>query len=132
MASPKDGKAGTAVSPVEPKAAKEAVVADPGEAFAAEARESQKQPAQRGTTKVPAHKPTAEENKKKKSWLEIELNDQDGEPVAGEPYEVRLPDGTAIASGTLDEHGRARIENIDPGTGKVTFPRRDASVWSKK
>jgi hypothetical protein len=49
--------------------------------------------------------------------------------VPGEPYRVTLPDGTTVADGTLDEKGYARVENIDPGTCKVTFPNRDKSAW---
>lgn len=62
---------------------------------------------------------TAEEH-----WLEIELVDDEGLPVAGERYTVELPDGSVI-SGRLDDHGQARHEGIDPGTAKVSFPDLD-------
>ena len=77
------------------------------------------------------YKSKSEENKAKKSWLAIFLKDQDDEPVPNEPYEVKLPDGTTVASGTLDAHGKARVEGIDPGQGQVTFPNRDKTVWQK-
>ena len=69
--------------------------------------------------------PNAPENQDKKHWIEIQLNDQDGNPVPGEPYKITLPDGTTIADGTLDDKGHARVDNIDPGTCQVTFPNLD-------
>lgn len=59
-------------------------------------------------------------------WLELELvDDRDPpRPVAGEPYRVRLPDGKTI-EGTLDEEGRALLEELPPGECTVEFPQRD-------
>jgi hypothetical protein len=45
-------------------------------------------------------------------------------------YEVKLSDG-AVASGTLDEKGLARIEGIPPGNCEVTFPDLDGEAWEK-
>jgi type VI secretion system secreted protein VgrG len=81
---------------------------------------------------APTHDPDSEENKDKKHWIEIELLDEAGKPVAGEPYQVTLPDGTTVADGTLDEKGWARVDNIDPGTCKVTFPNLDKEAWEPK
>jgi hypothetical protein len=67
---------------------------------------------------------------KKTSWVEIELIDDEGLPVAFEAYRVQLPDDSII-DGTLDGRGQARIEGIDPGTCKVTFPDRDAKDWKR-
>ena len=55
---------------------------------------------------------------------------EDDEPVPGEVYRVTLPDGK-VAEGTLDEKGFARVEGIDPGTCKVTFPNLDQEAWEK-
>ena len=63
-----------------------------------------------------------------KTWIEIELVDEDGVPVAREPYTLNLPDGD-IRSGTLDSRGRARVEDIDPGTCEVSFPEIDRREW---
>ena len=60
-----------------------------------------------------------------KTWIEIELLDQNLKPVPNEPYEIHLPDGSR-RRGTLDENGRARIEGIDPGTCEVTFRNIDS------
>jgi len=58
-----------------------------------------------------------------RSWIEIELVDDEGNPVPDEPYTIVTGDGTS-RSGTLDARGRAREEGIDPGACKITFPRR--------
>jgi uncharacterized protein (DUF2345 family) len=67
----------------------------------------------------------------KKTWFEVKLEDVEGKPVAGEPYKVTLPDGT-VSEGTLDDKGKARIDGIDPGSCKVTFPNMDKTVWKPK
>ena len=81
---------------------------------------------------APTHNPNDPANKDKKHSIQIKLVDQEGNPVAGEPYKVTLPDGTTVADGTLDEKGQASVENIDPGSCKITFPQRDKSVWKPK
>ncbi len=78
---------------------------------------------------APGHDPNSPENKDKKSWIEIKLVDEDGKPIAGEPYQIKLPDGTTVADGTLNEKGIARVEHLDPGTCKVTFPNLDQDAW---
>jgi type VI secretion system secreted protein VgrG len=62
------------------------------------------------------------------SWIEIELIDEQGQPVAGEAFEVLLPDGKKIA-GTLDRFGQAHVAVPDPGLCQITFPRLDAAAW---
>jgi hypothetical protein len=62
-------------------------------------------------------------------WIEIVLTDDQGNPVAGEAYFVELPDGSSI-SGRTDANGRARVEGVDPGTAKVSFPDMDKSVYT--
>jgi hypothetical protein len=66
--------------------------------------------------------------RKKKTWVEVELVDQDGDPVPDAQYQVELPDGTT-KTGKLGTNGRARISDIDPGTCKISFPDFDASDW---
>ena len=41
--------------------------------------------------------------------------------MPGQAYHVVLPNGD-IVEGTLDDQGKAKIEHIDPGECKVTFP----------
>lgn len=65
-----------------------------------------------------------------KTWIEIVLRDEDGVPVANEPYRLTLPNGER-RSGTLDARGFARVDGIDPGTCDVTFPRIDGREWRR-
>lgn len=61
--------------------------------------------------------------------VEIELLDDEGHPVPGEPYRITLPDGTT-RTGTLDDRGKARISGIaQAGNCQVCFHRRDAAAW---
>lgn len=65
------------------------------------------------------------------TFVEIELLDMQGQPVAGESYVIALPGGTQH-SGVLDERGRARVDGLDPGNCQVTFPdldRRAVERW---
>jgi hypothetical protein len=64
-----------------------------------------------------------------KHWIEIELIDDAGNPVAGELYFVELPDGSTL-SGRTDGQGRARVDGVDPGTAKVSFPDLDKSLYT--
>ncbi len=134
MPSPKDGKAGAAVSPAEPKEAKEADMADPGEVEKIKAEQRKTQTGKYGSVQIKPNKPpkTKEEKAKKKSWIEIELKNKKDRPVPGEPYRITLPDGQTVAEGTLDEKGFARVEGIDPGTCKVTFPNLEKQAWKPK
>jgi len=68
--------------------------------------------------------------REKKHWIEIALVDEDGNPVPGHSYQVRLPTGQVL-SGSLDSRGLARIDGIDPGTGKVTFPEIERRGWNR-
>ena len=65
---------------------------------------------------------------KPKTWISIALKDHQGKPAAGERYMIHLPDGTT-EHGMLDAQGKARVEGIDPGTAKVSFPDMDDEKW---
>lgn len=65
----------------------------------------------------------------KTHWIEIALMDEDGTPVSGESYRVKLPN-SRVLTGNLDSRGVARIEGIDPGTCQVTFPDLDQDAWN--
>jgi len=134
MPSPKSGNAGSPVPPAEPKPAEEADKADPGEVSKVKAEQRKTKSGKYGSVKVKPYKPpqTEEEKEKKKSWIEIKLHNKAGKPIPGEPYEIVLPDGEVVASGTLDENGFARVEGIEPGQAKVRFPNREDDQWRKK
>lgn len=61
-------------------------------------------------------------------WIEIELVDDEGKPIANERYFVELPDGSSL-SGRTDGLGRARVDGVDPGTAKVSFPDLDKKLY---
>jgi hypothetical protein len=66
-----------------------------------------------------------EEEKKPTAWVEFELVDSEGEPLAGVGYKLTLPDGST-REGKVDARGRVRVEGIEPGECVVTFPELDA------
>ena len=133
MPSPKSGKAGTAVAPADPKTAEEADKANPGEVEKVKAEQLKTKTGKYGSEPVKPYKPpqTKEEKEKKKSWIEIEMVDEEKNPVPGEKYKITLPDGGTVAEGTLDDKGFARVEGIEPGTCKITFPNLDSEAWEK-
>jgi len=128
----KSGKAGSALSPSEPKAAEAADAADPGEVEAVKAEQAKAKSGKYGSVQTTAHKPpaTQKEKEEKVSWIEIVAVDDKDRPVSGERYKIVLPDG-AVAEGTLDNKGFARIDGIPPGSCEVSFPELDKSVWKK-
>ncbi len=133
MASPKSIKSASAVSPVAPEPAVAAVTADPGQVSAASSQAASRSAGSYGSVKVPFHKnepPTNQDQTTELTWIEIELVGEDNKPIAGEPYRVVTPEGTQ-ATGTLDEKGFARIDYIQPGTCKVSFPNLDKDAWKK-
>ena len=64
----------------------------------------------------------------KKAWVEIEVVDETGAPVAHQPYRIEAPDGE-ICEGWTDAKGVARIEGIPPGTCKITLTNLDEKAW---
>lgn len=133
MPSPKSGSAGSAVSPADPAEAAEADIADPGKVEEIKAEQRQTQTGKYGSVKVKPYKPpTPEEAEEKNSWIEIEMVNEEDKPVTGMAYRVTLPDGETVAEGTLDEKGLARVDGIEPGSCKITFPTLDKDAWEKK
>jgi type VI secretion system secreted protein VgrG len=127
------GTAGSLVPAAAAQLAFEADKADPGEMAEIKAQQSEQQQGKYGAVRLDPHKPDDDSGKKKKKhWIEIELFDEEGKPVAGEPYRITLPDGSTVAEGTLNEKGFARVDDIDPGTCKVTFPQLDKDTWGPK
>lgn len=48
--------------------------------------------------------------------------------MPGERYEIEVAGGQVVR-GTLDNKGFARVEGIEPGSCKVTFPKLDQEAW---
>ena len=56
-----------------------------------------------------------------KDYIEIELTDDDGQPLAGEEYIAYLANGQ-IRQGKLDSKGYKKIEKVPPGPWDIVFP----------
>jgi hypothetical protein len=62
-------------------------------------------------------------------WIEIEMVDEEDQPVSGERYVIVLPNGRAI-QGFLDSKGQARVDGVeDAGNCQVLFPELDLEAW---
>jgi type VI secretion system secreted protein VgrG len=131
MPSPKSGNAGSAVTPADPTAPFDADDANPGAVEQIKAAQLQTKTGKYGSVQVKPHKPpqSPQDKKQKKSWIEIEMVDEEKDPVPGEPYRITLPDGETLAEGTLDDKGFARVDGIDPGSCQITFPELDKDAW---
>lgn len=130
----KSGKAGKAVAPAAPKKPEDADIADPGKMAEIKAEQAKTKSGKYGSAKVKPFKPPTEEEKEEKkdelSWIEIEMVDEEDEPVPGEKYKITLPDDS-VAEGTLDEKGFARVGGFEKGTCKICFPDIDKEAWEK-
>jgi hypothetical protein len=62
------------------------------------------------------------------SWVGIQLQDEEGEPVAGQRVRIKLANGT-FREGVSDDKGRIRMEGIPAGNCQVEFVGIDASDW---
>ena len=118
MPSPKSGSAASLVPPAAPGAAADALDSTAGSNTAGTSDTDDKE-------KFEPYKP----DPKKKSWIEIMLVNEEKKPVPGQRYRITLPDGATVAEGTLDGKGLARVDGIDPGSCKVTFPDLDQDAW---
>jgi hypothetical protein len=129
----KSGKAVKIIKPAKPAAVEPADEADPGKVEELKAKQRETSSGKYGKTPVPAFKPSkddSDEDEEKKAWIEIEMVDEDDEPVAGVRYKIELPDGS-VSEGSLDSNGFARVDGIEPGNCKVSFPELDKSAWEK-
>ncbi len=127
MGSPGSAKSASPISPAAPAEAEPADVADPGKVSELKAEQKELKKGKYGSTPAPAFK-KAEAEETDTSWIEIELIDENDQPVAGERYEITTPDGK-VAKGSLDSKGFARLENIKPGSCKISFPELDKDAW---
>jgi len=63
-------------------------------------------------------------------WIEIELLDEEDKGIPNQLYRIVLADGTR-RTGKTDAYGVARVECIQEGMCKVSFPDLDADTWEK-
>ena len=77
---------------------------------------------------APTKKPPKRSTAAEKTWVEFQLIDDNGDPVANAVYMATLPDGS-IMEGSLDDEGLVRFEEIDPGQCQFTFPEIHAMEW---
>lgn len=86
-------------------------------------------PTYRAEEKVEEHRAAPE--RQKTSWVAIRLVDDRGTPVPYKRYRIETPEGQT-REGILDDQGRARVDGIEPGTCKVSFPGLDSRMWRKR
>jgi type VI secretion system secreted protein VgrG len=134
MPAPKNGTAASAVAPADPKAPTEADNADPGEVEKIKAQQRGTNEGKYGSLKSDKQPPKANPDpgaqpQKKDHYIEVQLVDEAGKGVAGEVYEIKVPDEEEPRKGTLDEKGLVRIENIAQGQCKISFPNLDQHAW---
>ena len=67
----------------------------------------------------------------KTTWLEIQMNDRGGFGVANTRFRLESPDGQII-HGVTDGNGLARVEGLEPGNHKITFPDLPQDGFKKK
>jgi hypothetical protein len=63
-----------------------------------------------------------------KTWIEITLVDVEGNPVAGQNYQITAPDGKVV-KGKLDGKGFAHVDGVQSGSCAITFPDLDGEAW---
>jgi hypothetical protein len=77
-----------------------------------------------GASAAPAPEPAAPSKppprQVPKSWIEIEVVDDDGQPQEGYSYRLDLPDGRTL-KGTLGSKGLITVHGIDPGSATLTL-----------
>ena len=67
----------------------------------------------------------------KKSFLEFSVADEEGKPLAGHRYRLELPD-ESVAEGIVGMDGKVRIDGVEKGSCKISFPELDKSSWEMK
>jgi hypothetical protein len=59
-----------------------------------------------------------------KTWIQLQLVGEDGAPIPGEAYAIRLPGGQ-VREGVLDARGTAYFDDLDPGQCEISWPNLD-------
>lgn len=66
----------------------------------------------------------------KKDSIRCTLKGEDGKPIAGIKYAVRLPNGSVV-KGETDSKGEINLSGIEPGMCEVEFPELHADEWKQ-
>lgn len=74
------------------------------------------------------NKPVVQGCENNPHFIEFQLLDENGDPVPGEPYRVRLPD-QSLQTGTLNNEGKVRFEKICAGQASICFTGLDEKEW---
>ena len=62
-------------------------------------------------------------------WIEFQLIDAKGDPIASAPWEATVPGESAPRTGTLDGDGKAKIDKIKTGDCRITFTKHEVGTW---
>ena len=62
------------------------------------------------------------------AWIEIQLVDTDGKPIADQRYKITASDGREY-QGYTDSLGSALVRNLPVGNCNISFPELDKAVW---
>ncbi len=80
-----------------------------------------------GLSEVP---PDVKGHESKPSWIEIEMVDEEGQPVVGEVIELLGPQGEKL-SGVTGEDGVAHIRVPEQGNCEISFVNLDPAAWER-
>lgn len=62
-------------------------------------------------------------------WIQLEVVDDEGAPLAGVEYELALADGS-IVRGRTNAQGVAYHDGLEPGACELRLPCHDREAWS--
>lgn len=60
--------------------------------------------------------------------IEFKMVDEAGKPLAGHRYRIELPDDN-VSEGIVGEDGTVKLEGVEKGSAKISFPDLDAKSW---
>ncbi len=90
-------------------------------------RQSAEMPAAQPQEAKPAE---AEPTQREEHYIQIQVVDDDGQPVHGVAYELKLPD-RRVRRGVTGGNGVIYYADLDPGSCELTFPELDQGTWEQ-
>ncbi|MEZ6234612.1 MAG: hypothetical protein R3B68_10520 [Phycisphaerales bacterium] len=127
------GTAGTLVEPTAPTEAEEADNANPGAVEDAKAAQKESKTGKYGSVPAQPFKPPLSPEQwdgKETTWIEVEMVDEDDQPVTGQLVEITVPDGRVYKSST-DHKGKVRVEGFETGDCTISFVALDEAAWEE-